>query len=68
MVVQQLIGHKVTLAYRDGYTSIVGTLRECDGLFVVIDQGEDTPDVFIPLTSILHLRPIRKTPSDGTPK
>lgn len=60
MILEQLIGQTIRISYRDGYEKIQGTLKVCDELFVVIEQGGDKADVFIPLTSILHLQPIQK--------
>lgn len=60
MILERLIGQTIKITYRDGYEKIQGTLKGCDELFVVIDQGRDKADVFIPLTSILHLQPIQK--------
>lgn len=60
MILKQLIGQTIKITYRDGYEKIQGVLKECDEIFVVIDQGADKADVFIPLTSILHLQPIQK--------
>ena len=58
MIIKQLTGRLIHVTYRDVMVKVTGKLLECDEYFVCIDLGDNKPNVFIPLTSILHLEPV----------
>ena len=61
MVLKAGIGQTVNVTLRSTMPlRINGTLKEFDEIAICFDQGAGKPDLFVPLTSVLHIEPVQK--------
>ena len=60
MILKELVGHTVTVTLCAAIpVSVKARLKECDATFIRLDQGNAKPDLFVPLTSILHIAAVQ---------
>ncbi len=60
MIVKQLVGQLINVTLKSATPlTIKGTLTECDELAICVDQANGKPNLFIPLTAILHIEPVQ---------
>ena len=61
MILKACVGQTVNVTLRSTMpVRIKGTLKEFDEIAICLDQGAGKPDLFVPLTSVLHIEPVQK--------